>query len=112
MHVYPLSEFDFHIRLAASPGVSLVLFTAPDCGSCRLWLRLLQQFSSPLLQHCFVVDVEIATALANEYAVFHLPSLFLFVNGKFHAPLHAEAVAVRLHQAIGETLNRAPQEEP
>ena len=112
MHLYPLSEFDFHIRLAASPGVSLVLFTAPDCGSCRLWLRLLQQFSSPLLQHCFVVDVQIATALANEYAVFHLPSLFLFVGGKFHAPLHAEAVPVRLHQAIGETLHRAPQEEP
>ncbi|HET9114267.1 MAG TPA: protein disulfide isomerase family protein [Burkholderiales bacterium] len=112
MFLQVLSEFDFHHRLAAAPGVSLVLFTAPDCGSCRMWLHLLEGFSSPLLQNGYVVDVAVATALANEYEVFHLPSLFLFADGKFHAPLHAEALPAALHQAIADTLNCAPQEEP
>ncbi len=112
MLLQALSEFDFHPRLAAASGVSLVLFTAPGCGSCRAWLRLLEEFSSPLLQNGYVVDVQTATALAYEYEVFHLPSLFLFADGKFHAPLHAEARAASLHQAIADTLSRAPQEEP
>ena len=112
MHIHPLSEFNFHPRLAESRGVSLVLFSAPDCGSCRWWRRLLQDFSSPLLQHCFVVDVQMATALANEYEVFHLPSLFLFVDGKFHAPIHAEAIPTLLHNAISCALNQIAHEEP
>lgn len=112
MQLQTLSEFDFHPRLAASAGTSLVLFTSPDCGSCRVWLRLLETFSSPLVQNAYVVDVQIATGLAYEYEVFHLPSLFLFVDGKFHAPLHSEALPVSLHQAIAATLSRTPQEEP
>lgn len=112
MLLQTLSEFDFHARLAATPGASLVLFTAPDCGSCRVWLRLLEEFSSSLLQNGYVVDVQIATALAYEYDVFHLPSLFLFVDGKFHAPLHAESLPASLQQAIADTLSHASQEEP
>jgi thioredoxin 1 len=112
MQIAPLSEFDFHPRIAASDGVSLVLFTAPDCGSCRAWLRLLHSFDSPLLQHGYVVDVQTATALAREYDVFHLPSLFLFVDGKFHAPLHAEARPLLLAQAISAVLNMPAHEEP
>ena len=112
MHISALSEFDFHPRLAASQGITLVLFSAPDCGSCRLWRRFLETFKSPLLQHCFVVDVQVATALANEYDIFHLPSLFLFIDGKFHAPVHAEASSVLLQNAIQAALNQAAHEEP
>ena len=112
MQVTPLSEFDFHPRLAHSDGVSLVLFTAPGCGSCRVWLRLLQRFTLPLLQHCYVVDVQIATALAREYEVFHLPALFLFVAGKFHGPLHAEATPALLTEAISCALGQPAHEEP
>ncbi|MDR3390396.1 MAG: thioredoxin family protein [Sulfuriferula sp.] len=112
MQIAPLSEFDFHPRMAASRGVSLVLFTAPDCGSCRVWLRLLNHFDSPLLHQGYVVDVQISTALAREYDVFHLPSLFLFVDGKFHAPLHAEARSALLAQAISAALNMPAHEEP
>lgn len=112
MQVRPLTEFDFHPRLADSNGVSLVLFSAPGCGSCRVWLRFLSDFSDPLLQHCYVVDVQLATAVAREYEVFHLPSLFLFIDGKFHAQLQAEATPKQLSQAIGTLLNLPPQDEP
>lgn len=112
MQVTPLSEFDFHPRVADSGGVSLILFSAPGCGSCRVWLRLLSDFTSPLLHHCYVIDVQTATALAREYDVFHLPSLFLFVDGKFHAPLHAEATPALLTRAIQDTLDRPAHEEP
>lgn len=112
MQVTPLSEFDFHPRLANNHGASLVLFSAPGCGSCRVWLRLLEAFSSPLVQHCHVVDVQTATALAREYDVFHLPSLFLFVDGKFHAPLHAEATPALLAEAIRKALAQPAHEEP
>ncbi len=112
MQVTALSEFDFHPKLAHSHGVSLALFTAPSCGSCRVWLRLLQDFTTPLVQHCYVIDVQTATALAHEYEVFHLPSLFLFVDGKFHAPLHAEATPALLSYAIAQTLNQPAHEEP
>ena len=112
MQVRPLTEFDFHPRLARSAGVSLVLFSAPSCGSCRVWLRLLNDFTTPLLQNCYVVDVQLATAVAREYEVFHLPSLFLFVDGKFHAPLQAEATPKLFAQAIDQALQQPAHDEP
>ncbi|NOT17797.1 MAG: thioredoxin family protein [Sulfuriferula sp.] len=112
MHLTALNEFDFHPSLSHSAGVSLVLFTAPHCGSCKAWLRLLQTLDTPLIQHTYSVDVQIATALAREYDVFHLPSLFLFVHGQFHAPLQAEANLNALIQAITHALNAQPHEEP
>ena len=112
MLISALTEFDFHPRLRASRGTSLVIFSSPGCGSCRQWLQLLRDFSSPILQHCFVVDIQIATALANEYAVFHLPSLFVFIDGIFHAPIHAEAIPSLLDNAIRNALNQTAHEEP
>lgn len=112
MQLYPLSEFDFHPRLAQSRGVSLVLFSAPDCGSCRVWRQLLRDFASPLLHHGYLVDVQTATALANEYDVFHLPALFLFIDGKFHTPIQSQAGPAQLHEAIAAALERAAREEP
>lgn len=112
MHLSTLTEFDFHPRLASSAGVSLVLFTAPHCGSCRVWTRLLQDLTTPLIQHIYSVDVQIATALAREYDVFHLPSLFIFVDGKFHAPLQAQAQHNAVIKALQHALNTPAHDEP
>ncbi len=112
MHLNALTEFDFHPRLASSPGVSLVLFTAPHCGSCRVWARLLHDLTTPLIQHAYSVDVQTATALAREYDIFHLPSLFIFVDGKFHAPLQAQAQPGAVITALQQALNAPAHEEP
>jgi thiol-disulfide isomerase/thioredoxin len=112
MYLTALNEFDFHPSLSHSAGVSLVLFTAPHCGSCKAWMQLLQNLSTPLIQHAYSVDVQAATALAREYDVFHLPSLFLFVDGRFHAPLQAEAQPSAVVTAIQHALNAPAHEEP
>ncbi|MEQ1668723.1 MAG: thioredoxin family protein [Sulfuriferula sp.] len=112
MHLNTLTEFDVHPRLASSAGVSLVLFTAPHCGSCRVWARLLHDLTTPLIQHAYSVNVQIATALAREYDVFHLPSLFVFVDGKFHAPLQAHARPDTVISTLQQVLNAPAHEEP
>ena len=112
MQVTALSEFDFYSKLAQSSGTSLVFFTAPGCGSCRAWLQLLQNFNHPVLQQCFSVDAQLATALAREYDVFHLPSLFLFVNGRYQAPIQAQASPSFLAAAIADALAQPAHDEP
>ena len=112
MNLIELTEFDFHPRIAHSNGVSLVMFSGPDCGSCRRLEKLLPRFAAGRVAHLYKVDVQKSTALAREYEVFHLPSLFLFVDGRFHAPLHAEPVPERFSAAIERALNEPAHEEP
>lgn len=112
MYLLELTEFDFHPRLARSNGVSLVMFSSPDCGSCRRLEKVLPRLVAGRVAHLYKVDVQTSTALAREYEVFHLPSLFLFVDGRFHAPLHAEPVAGKFGIAIELALNQAAHEEP
>ena len=94
MHLVPLSEFDYHATLARASGASLVLFGSPCCGTCRK------------------VDVQQATALARQYKLFHLPALFLYRDGQFHAELHCEVTPAALRQAISDALANSAQEEP
>lgn len=108
-----LSQFDFHHRLAETPGVSLVLFTRPGCGACRQWRTLLdREEASPGVAQRFEVDVEQDMALAREFGVFHLPALFLYRDGQFHAELRCEARAERLAEAIAQALAAPAQEIP
>lgn len=108
-----LTQFDFHHRLAETPGVSLVLFTRPGCGACRHWRALLERYSAdPRVAQHFEVDVEQDIALAREFAVFHLPALFLYRDGQFHAELRCEAQAERLTAAIAQALAAPAQDMP
>lgn len=107
-----LTEFDFHARIAQSAGVSLVLFSSPDCGSCRHMESVIPVLAGGCVAHLYKVDVQKSTALAHEYEVFHLPSLFLFVDGRFHAPLHGEPVPVKFANAIDQALGAPAHEEP
>lgn len=106
-----LDEFTLHRRLAAQPGVSLVLFGSPTCGTCRSVERRLPA-AAPGEARLFKVDVQHAQALARAYEVFHLPALFLFRDGHYHARLDCEVTAAALGRAIAEALARPAQEEP
>lgn len=112
MHLNPLTEFDYHQRLAATPGVALVLFTSPDCGTCRVVERLLPIAGAGLATAIYTVDVQQATALARAFDLFHLPALFLYRDGQFHARLETEATPEKLRAAIEQALAREAEEEP
>lgn len=106
-----LDEFTLHRRLAATPGPALVLFTSPACGACRQVERLLPA-AAPAHARLFKVNVAQAQALARAYEVFHLPALFLFRDGHFHARLDCEVSRAALARAMDRALDAPAEEEP
>ncbi len=107
-----LSEFDFHPRLAASPGVAVVMFSGPHCGACKRLERQLPDWLGGQADHLYKVDAQRSTALARAYEVFHLPSLFVFVDGRYHAPLSVEAAPEPMRAALETLLAQPAHEEP
>lgn len=107
----PLDEFDFHQTLNGLPGLALVLFSSAGCGTCRRVERLLPGGAEPAVR-LFRVDVQQSTGLARQYDVFHLPALFLFKEGRYHARLDCEVTPARLAEAIEGALARPAEEEP
>lgn len=112
MQLQPLTEFDYHHTLARTPGACLVLFSSPDCGSCRTVESLLPAAVGDTIRACYKVNVQQATALARQYDIFHLPALFLYKDGHFHAILQSEITPTRLQDAIRAALAKPPEDEP
>lgn len=106
-----LNQFNFYHALEATKGPSLVYFTAPNCGACRYLGNVLEQMltSNPGFR-VFKVDAQQDQALVQEYEVFHLPSMFLFIDGEFHCELQSEASDMAIRQAI-EVARRQPAQE-
>ena len=107
-----LTEFDFHPRLAESSGVAVVMFTGPHCGACKRLEKLLPDWLKGRVNHLYKVDAQCSTALARAYEVFHLPSLFVFVDGRYHAPLQAVAAPIPMQAALDSLLAESAHEEP
>lgn len=108
-----LTDHEFYGALAEVSGPSIVFFTKPGCSSCHLWKHLLDE----LLQlrddiHVFQVDAEQNMALSHEYELFHLPALFLFVDGEFHRELQSEASLSHLQAALEVALNSPAEDAP
>jgi thioredoxin-like negative regulator of GroEL len=107
-----LAEGSYHARLAATPGVAAVLFSAPRCGACRIWKRLLPEALAGIAQAFYEVDVGEATGLARYYGIFHLPAIHLYRDGRFHAELQCEANVERVRETATWMLKEAAREEP
>lgn len=107
-----LAEGEFHARLAASSGIAVVLFSASHCGACRTWKRLLPDALSGLTQTLFEVDVGEATGVARYFGIFHLPTVYLYRDGRFHAELQCEARREAIHEAALQLLAGPAQDEP
>jgi thioredoxin-like negative regulator of GroEL len=107
-----LTEGGFHARLAATPGVGVVLFSAPRCGACRIWKRLLPEALAGIAQAFYEVDVGEATGVARYYGIFHLPAIHLYRDGRFHAELQCEANVGRVRETATWMLKEAAREEP
>ena len=108
----PLTEFDFHRKLAQSDGPVLVMFGAPGCGTCRRVEKLLPEAVAGKVSALYKVDVQQSMGLARAYEVFHLPALFLFVDGRFHAAIESEVRPPNMRIALESALALPPQEEP
>jgi thioredoxin-like negative regulator of GroEL len=108
----PLGEGDFHARLSRVEGLAIVLFSTPQCGACRAWKTLLPTALGESGARFFEVDVAQATGIARYYDIFHLPTIYLFRDGRFHAELQAEARIERIRDAARTLLAASAQEEP
>jgi thioredoxin 1 len=107
-----LAEGGFHHRLAASSGVAVVLFTAPHCGGCRAWKALLPQALAGAADAFFEVDVSEATGVARYFGIHHLPTIYLYRDGAFHAELQCEARPAAIRQTASGLLAAPAQDEP
>lgn len=107
----PLDESSYHSRLARTPGIALVLFGSAGCGACRVAEQRLPG-AAPSGASLFKVDVQQATALARAFDIFHLPALFLYRDGHFHARLESEVSAQALAIALERALAAPAEEEP
>lgn len=107
---HPLDEFTYHHRLDRQPGTALVLFSSPTCGTCRQVERLLPAAAGEVA--LFRVDVQQSPGLARAHEVFHLPTLFLYRDGHYHARLDCEVTPASLRRSMAEALARPAEEEP
>lgn len=112
LHFERVSEGDFHARLARQPGVAVVLFSTPHCGSCRAWKQLLPQALVDVADALFEVDVAEATGVARYFDIFHLPTIYLYRDGHFHAELQCEARPATIRDTARRLLDGPAQEEP
>jgi thioredoxin 1 len=108
-----LSQFDFHSRMADFRGATLVAFTSPGCGACRHLRLVLQQLRREEPDwRVFEVDAQREQALTNEFEVFHLPTIFLFLDGQYHCQLRAEARPGSILSATHAALQQPAEEAP
>jgi thioredoxin 1 len=106
-----LDESSYYRRLAGVQGLSLVLFSSQSCGTCRVVERQLP-LGAPPETNLFKVDVQVASALARAFEVFHLPTLLLYHDGHYHARLNCPVTPPALRAAIELALRQPPEEEP
>lgn len=107
-----LTEGDYHASLSRTQGRAVVLFTNAQCGACRLWKRLLPPALTGYVTHFFEVDVARDTGVARYFNIFHLPTIYLYRDGYFHAELQCEARMDAIRQAAITLFDQAPHEEP
>lgn len=102
-------DLDFYTVIDA-PGAALVVFTAPACGACRRAKAVVPQLAGAV-DRWIEVPAERSPGLVADLEIFHLPALFLYVDGGFHAPIDAVLTPAALSAAI-ETARMAPAVEP
>jgi thioredoxin 1 len=108
-----LDQFSFHHTLEETAGVAVVIITGPDCGSCRMMRQALQSLLDEGARLVvYEVDAESDMGIAREFGVFHLPGLFVFRDGVYHAPLDVEPLSARVLSALDAVLEAPAREAP
>lgn len=110
MTIIPLTDLDFYATLAQESKPTLILVTAPHCGACHA----LKQALLPLLNQYPIYEVDAVhnSAIVQELEIFHLPALFLYVQGEYHAEIKAKPITTTIQKAIKYALSQPAQEAP
>ena len=108
----PLTEGNYHAYMAHTRGRAVELFSHLHCGTCRVWKRLLPEALKTCVQHFFEVDVAIDTGAARYFGIFHLPTIYLYRDGQFHAELQCEARIEAIQRTAHNLFDQLAQEEP
>ena len=108
-----LDDDNFYRYLETSKGLCVVVFSSHGCASCRRWMELLREFLTLYddVQVC-AVDAQASMALTRAYEVFHLPSLFLFIDGQYHRALQPHASIASLRETIDQAVLLHAEDEP
>lgn len=108
-----VSELGFWQRMAETQGEILLFFSSAGCHSCRIWRHLLQDLETSR-QHLQVweIDAGIDMGITQEFAVYHLPALFLFHNGQYQRPVQVEARVHALDRWLDAHAHLPPEEMP
>lgn len=108
-----VNEDDFHHIIPAHRGNVLVIFTGKSCFGCQVLRRcLLKMLGNGERLTAFEVDAHDNMGLVEEFDVFHLPAMFLYVDGEYHAEVHSAPLASHLRSAIRDALTKPAQETP
>lgn len=108
-----LDDENFYTHLETTSGLSVVFFTSHGCSSCRRWQELFREFLALYDDvQVYAVDAQASMALTRAYDVFHLPSLFLFIDGQYHRALQANASIGSLREAIDVAILLHAEDEP
>ena len=108
-----VDENEFHHLIPAHHGNVLVIFTGHSCSTCGVLRRALtKMLHGGERLRVFEVDAHANMGLVQEFDVFHLPAMFLYVDGEFHAEIHSPPLAARLRTAIRNALVSPAQEAP
>jgi thioredoxin-like negative regulator of GroEL len=108
-----LDQFRFHHTLENTHGPALVVFTSVLCGACNMLREAMQGYGAAHpATAMFEVDAQRDQGLAEEFEVFHLPALFLYLDGRFHAEIHCEPTADGLAKAITAACGVPADEAP
>lgn len=92
--------------------MAVVLFSAPHCGACRAWKQLLPSALADQASAFYEVDVSEATGVARYFDIFHLPTIYLYHDGQFHAELQCEAQPETIQLTAHQLLSAPAQDEP
>ncbi len=66
----------------------------------------------PFTVHVFELDAAEGSRAVHALRVFHLPALFLYREGAFHAPVDAPATREAMSHALLDAWEAPPVEEP
>ena len=108
-----LTDLNFHQTLADVTGATLVVVSAAHCGACKQLKAVLQTYqTAEYALPIFEVDAVMNGGIVQALAIFHLPALFLYIDGQYHRQIQCEATLPALQTAIQQALIQAAEEEP
>ena len=106
-----LTDLDIDQQLLGLPGRSLLVFTSAGCSGCR-WARLqLPGWPLPVDRVCWV-DAGHNGGAVERYQIFHLPALFVVLEGQLLGQLQTRLTPAALADAIHHALTLTPEELP